>query len=206
MDSTATLLPPSAGIDPATPKRSVDDARMNARGGQATEVMDDAWVSAIYPRLFRTAWTMTGDPAMAEDIVQESLVGAWNRWHHFDGNGSREAWMLGILIRQTRKQFRALSRVKRRLQAYANVQTENGNPLDAGDAAVASEEWKQSIWAQVAMLPRNQSEVVTLKYLDQLSHEEIAGIVGCPVGTVKSRLHHALKRLKHRFPQEIIDS
>ncbi|MEM0925847.1 MAG: RNA polymerase sigma factor [Planctomycetota bacterium] len=205
MDSTATLLAPSVGDDPSTSDRPIEAARMNARAG-TTESMDDAWVSAIYPRLFRTAWTMTGDPALAEDIVQESLVGAWNRWNHFQGSGSREAWVLGILIRQTRKHFRTLSRVKRRLQAYASVQAPTENQTDASETAVASEEWKRSIWAKVATLPRSQSEVVTLKYLDQLSHEEIAEAIGCPVGTVKSRLHHALKRLKQRFPQEIIDS
>ncbi|MEO1616769.1 MAG: sigma-70 family RNA polymerase sigma factor [Planctomycetota bacterium] len=179
----------------------VGGGRDGSEQSLASETMDDAWVASVYPKLVRTAWTMTGDAA-AEDLVQESLVSAWNAWERFQGTGSREAWMFGILLRHVRKHFRTLSRFRRRLQHYAVRRESEAREEPPSDQSIAQREWNRSVWSEVAKLPRRQAEVITLRFADQLSHEHIAEVLGCPVGTVKSRIHHALKRLQPRFSDD----
>lgn len=168
--------------------------------------LDDAWITAVYPSLHRAAWKMTGDPIAAEDLAQETLIAAFKAWDSFDGRSSRSTWMHGILIRLTRKHFRYSSRLRRHLQRYAGMSLQRETASDSPDA-LATAEWKQSIWSKVAKLPRHQAEAITLHYDQQLTYEEIAQAVGCAVGTAKSRVHQGLKRLRQSadlsesFPQ-----
>lgn len=57
-------------------------------------------------------------------------------------------------------------------------------------------EWQQGIWRHVRQLPSRQCEVVVLRYAEELTIPQIAAVLNCPEGTVKSRLHHAMEKLK----------
>lgn len=161
----------------------------------AAAEMDDRWIEEIYPSLHRAAWMMTGDRSAAEDLAQEALVVAFSRWHRYDGRGSRAGWVHGILVRLTRKHFRTLSRLRRRLEVYFDRNASVAQPSDpAGDTAQA--EWRECVWAEVAKLPRRQAEAIALRYGQQLEYADVAEILNCSVGTVKSRVHHGLKRLR----------
>lgn len=73
------------------------------------------------------------------------------------------------------------------------------------DSRLEREEWKRSLWNAVAALPDTFRTVVVLRYSEELSYEQIADVLSCPVGTVKSRLHHALKKLAVRITDEVIE-
>jgi RNA polymerase sigma-70 factor (ECF subfamily) len=64
-------------------------------------------------------------------------------------------------------------------------------------------EWRQSVWSAVAALPVVQAQAVTLRYSEGLSYQEISAVLDCPVGTVKSRLHHALASLRDALGAEV---
>ncbi len=170
-----------------------DDA--NTSDAVARDEMDDAFVRSIFPVLHRAAWKMTGDPASAEDLVQETLLAAYQAWHSFDGRSSRSTWIHGILIRQTRKYYRSTERLRRRIRRYV-FQSDRKTIENASDTALARSEWNQSVWADVAALPRKQAEAVLLHFGQQLTYEETADALRCAVGTAKSRVHHGLKRLR----------
>ncbi|MEM6471384.1 MAG: sigma-70 family RNA polymerase sigma factor [Planctomycetota bacterium] len=208
MDSTATVLaPPRAMATPSGTATSHDEVCVTGEpvcNEASRGAMDDAWIDSVYPGLMRTAWAMTGDPALAEDIVQETLIGAWNGWDRFDESGNRDAWVFGILMRQTRKHFRTIGRLKRRLKNYADRAKIDDTNESPSDQRLALDEWRRSVWSEVAKLPSRQAEVVTLRFLHQMSNEEISDVTGSPVGTIKSRLHHALKRLQKSVPNEAI--
>jgi RNA polymerase sigma-70 factor (ECF subfamily) len=142
---------------------------------------------------------MTGDAWAAEDLAQEVFVVAIDKWNRFDGRSSRSTWLYGILVRLNRRHQRTLARLGRRIKNYAfQNETDRNSKQNRHDPSknLAEQSWRQSVWAEVARLPLPQREAVTLRYSQGLSYEETAAAVGCPVGTVKTRIHHALKRLK----------
>jgi RNA polymerase sigma-70 factor (ECF subfamily) len=159
----------------------------------------DAWVDSQYGLIHRAAWMMTGDAWTAEDLAQEVFVVAIDKWDQFDGRSSRSTWLYGILVRLNRRRQRTLARLGRRIKKYAyQNETERNSKQNRHDPAnnLAEQSWRQSVWAEVARLPLPQREAITLRYSQELTYEEIASAVRCPVGTVKTRVHHALKRLK----------
>ncbi len=160
--------------------------------------MDQAFIEQNYAYIYRMAWTMTGCATEAEDLAQDTFIVALDRWNAFDGRSQRKTWLIGILVNLKSRRDRSLGRFKRRLvncflQARANRES---SPL----TELMRREWQQSVWSQVARLPPAQRDVVVLRFAEQLTHDEIAEAVGCPVGTVRTRLHHAMKRLQ-QFPE-----
>ena len=139
---------------------------------------------------------LCGDRWEADEIAQETFVIAIESMHRFRGEARMETWLYGICLRVQRSRFRAAARYARRLAQHAAQRTQHEQ--DAGRPEVRQSDI-QPLWAAVRQLPRKQREVVTLRYAEDLSVAEIATVVGVPEGTVKSRLHHGLKTLRHRM-------
>ena len=161
---------------------------------------DDRWIAAHYERIHRSAWLMTGDAWEAEDLAQETFVIAIDRWDRFEGQSSRATWLYGILLHLVRRRARTLARLRKRIQRYV-FQRE---PLVSEDPQIefAKQQWRDSVWAEVAKLPESQREAVALRFAEEMSYEEIAHVTGCAVGTAKSRVHHGLKRLRTKTDQQ----
>ncbi|MEO1529980.1 MAG: RNA polymerase sigma factor [Planctomycetota bacterium] len=157
--------------------------------------MSDAWIRDVYPRIHRAAWAMTGDPSVADDLAQETFVVALDKWDSFDRRSTRLTWLHGILIRTSRKRFRSLARLRRRLEAYWQ---RDPRPQVSADSSrqLALREWNESVWSEVAKLSRPQAEAITLRFACDMTYEQIAEAVGCPEGTAKTRVHHGLKQLQ----------
>lgn len=154
----------------------------------------DDWIVENYEKIHRAAWLMTGDAWEAEDLAQETFAIALDRWGRFEGRSSVSTWLFGILIRVRNRRSRSIARMRRRLQRYGqlHVPPTSENP----ETLLAQSQWRESVWAEVARLPKPQRDAVTLRFANELGYEQIAEIVGCAVGTAKTRVHHGLKRLK----------
>ncbi len=156
------------------------------------------WIAAHYQRIHRAAWVMTGDVWEAEDLAQETFAVAVRRIGQFKNRSSMETWLYGILLNLRSRHKRTFARMRRRLLVYAqgeSVQRECDDP----QSIYLEKKWRESIWAKVAALPKPQRDAVSLRYAEGLSYEQIAAVVGCSSGTVKSRVHHGLKRLKNQI-------
>ena len=175
--------------------------------------IDDDWIRQQYPRIHRAAWLMTGDPADAEDLAQETFIVALERWNSFQGRSSRQTWLYGILIRLCQRRRRSLARFRQRLKQYIEQKScseadrsARGNPEDL----VWRQQWQESIWASVARLPAEQQTAVTLRFAEEMSYQQIAEVVGCAVGTAKTRVHHGLRRLREfaefATPEQTMDA
>jgi RNA polymerase sigma-70 factor (ECF subfamily) len=106
-----------------------------------------------------------------------------------------ETWLYAILINQHRRRLRTKSRLERRLLRW--IEWAWSAPEETPpEKRMELEEWRESIWRRVAELPEPQRHAIVLRYSEELSYEEIAQVLGCPVGTVKSRLHHAMAALR----------
>jgi RNA polymerase sigma-70 factor (ECF subfamily) len=144
----------------------------------------------------RTA-ALLGAGGSAEDVVQEAFVKAYGALDRFRAGAAFRPWLLRIVVNETRNVHRASGRrVARERLAW-----EQSQPLllarpDDPAEAVLSQERQEALVRGLARLPERQRQVVTCRYLLDLDEAETAAVLGWPRGTVKSRLHRALRRLR----------
>jgi len=150
---------------------------------------ESAWlwlVARHSPALLRTALLITGSLSVAKDLAQESFVRLLDRGPPHP-HGSFKAYLSTITFRLALKE-------KKRGQR----QTELGNhdPVDMARSPldeVLADERQRQLARVIGALPESQKAVLILRFYGQHSYEEIAQITGIPLGTVKSRLFHAVK-------------
>jgi len=146
------------------------------------------------PRV-KTMMMRVGVPEQrAEDLAQDTMLVVWRKAHMFDPSGaSPSAWIYTIArnlrIDALRREQRA-----RRIADETLLQPEAEHPLP--DALVAASEVEAKVRAGLATLSEEQIKVVTLSFFENKPHPEIAQALGLPLGTVKSRLRLAMKRLR----------
>ena len=150
--------------------------------------------------LFRAALSMSPSRADAEELLQETFLGAFKSASRFDGRAGVKTWLNSILIRQAAKGWRRGSRHRKVKSIQPSDQTEHlDDPaLTSGTSAQQSDQ-KMDIMAALKQLPSDQQEIIVLREIQGLSYEEIASALGVPRGTVDSRLHRARAELRRRL-------
>jgi RNA polymerase sigma-70 factor, ECF subfamily len=157
-----------------------------------------------------TAFRLTGDRQVAEDVVQEVFLALWNRADRFDpAVGSLAAWLGTIARHRAVDRLRAAGR-RPRLVALPGADDEasaealdralhagaSGPGRDDPAGALEASETRAAIGAALATMPGPEREVILLAYRDDLTQSEIAERLGWPLGTVKTRTRRALGRLR----------
>jgi RNA polymerase sigma-70 factor (sigma-E family) len=158
----------------------------------------DAFVATHSTGLVRTAYLLTHDRGLAEDLVQTSLAKAWFAWGRIEGQP--HAYVRRVMVNTYSSWWRRrwngevatepLPESAGRRGAHVG-----GGRSAAGDAA-ADVEARTDLWAALARLPRRQRAVVVLRYYEDLSEVATAEIMQCSVGTVKSQASKALAKLR----------
>ncbi len=150
--------------------------------------------------LFRLALWWSGNRADAEDIVQETLVGAFKGARAFSGRSSVKTWITRILMRQAAK-IRGKQRGRR--QTMSIHASDEGLTMQSGRLAVESGttqvDQRIDLQAMIQRLPEEHRQVILLREAQGLSYEEIAEVLEIPIGTVESRLYRARAGLKQRL-------
>ena len=156
---------------------------------------DEAAMHELYAaygqRLYAYALRLTGDPARAEDAVQDALVAAWKSAHRFRGEGRVIAWLLGIVHHLALKSLRHLSQP---------LTDEIEETLRAGSPSPEQQIENAELAARLrnglrALSPEHRS-ILELIFYQGLSLEEAAQVCRVPLGTVKSRLSYARRQLR----------
>ena len=175
-----------------TPERALDEYLVSLSQAGSVEALDGLarrWT----PRLLRYAARLLGGSGeaaeTARDVVQETWVGAIRGLRGLRDPAQFPAWIYGIATRKCADAIRTSMR-RRRLDADADT-----------DRPVTSLTSEQQIDLATAIrgLPPIHRAAVHLFYVEDLSVEEIASVLGIPAGTVKSRLHHAREALKRQL-------
>ena len=143
--------------------------------------------------LWRCALALGKDQQWAEDLVQETLVEAWRSLARFDGRCRFSTWLYGILRHRFLKGRRHQNAARLSASDALGQAPSTASPPDHD--AEASED-AQRVRRAVASLPEEHRLVVELRFFAGATLDEIAAALGCPLGTVKSRLHHALEKLR----------
>lgn len=142
------------------------------------------------PALRRYARALTQDAQRADDLVQDCLERAWRRLDSWQRGTDLRAWLFTIMHNVYVNQVRR----------YRNAPT--FLPLEAADShsgvSGGGEDGLQlrDLEAAIAALPEAQRQVLLLVALEALRYDEVAAILGIPIGTVMSRLHRARERLR----------
>ena len=150
----------------------------------------------LQPQLMAQALAFCGDHQRAQDLVQETMIAAWKSLPRFDGSCRFFTWLYVILLRQHQ---RALGWFSRRLPLATLEQQAAAcrlEPSTTGKAENTDAVEAELLRAMLTALPARHREVVRLRFYAEASEAEIAAALGISVGTVKSRLHNALKKLR----------
>ena len=141
------------------------------------------------PRLRRYARALTGERAVADDLVQDTLERAWNKLHLWRRGSDLRAWLFTIMHNVYVNQLRS--------RAAHPVVSLDDEDIAVPQRAPESDRLEiRDLDIALRKLPDEQREVLLLIALEQLSYEETARALGIPIGTVMSRLSRARERLR----------
>jgi len=139
-------------------------------------------------RLFNVMYGLTGDYHEALDLTEEAFIRAMKAYPRFRGDSDPFTWLYRIALNVLKKKHRKNAR---RAELWRQHQENDPSPpaeTRTAEHSVLEEERALLVRQAIASLPDKFREAVALRYIDDMSYEEIAAAAGCSVGTVKSRL------------------
>lgn len=149
-----------------------------------------------FARIHRAALVLSGNPWDADDLAQETFLVFAAQHHKFQGRSSLYTWLYGILLNLDRRERRKHSMRRNKLRVLWEDDPDKNHTAPAAETAIEVSEWKKSLWAYVAKLPDGQRQALVLRFSESMRYEEIAEVLECPLGTVKSRIFHGLVSLR----------
>jgi RNA polymerase sigma-70 factor (ECF subfamily) len=176
--------------------RDEDDAvwvrRAQAGDAQAFERL----VMAHQHFVFNLALRVLADPHEAEDVAQDAFVRAWSALPRFRGQSKFSTWLYRIT---TNLCYNRLPRLRRELNALVDddlAEVPDDRQTDAPEAQVEDARRQAFLQQALADLPTGQRLLLSLRFQQALSYEDIATVTGLPLGTVKTGLFRARARLR----------
>jgi RNA polymerase sigma-70 factor, ECF subfamily len=174
----------------------------------------DAEVLPNLDALYANALRLTHASADAEDLVQETVLRAFRFYDRFERGTNVKAWLLRIQYNTFVNRYRRTTREREIKDSMVLEPT--GEDVVSRDALRALTDpvgtalrplISREIDIALSSLPEDQRLVVVLADIEELSYKEIAGVLGCPIGTVMSRLHRARRALRkllieHAAPEQ----
>jgi len=149
----------------------------------------DAFVRARGEHFLRVAVLLTGSLPEAEDLLQASLVRLYQAWPRLDVTSSPpDAYLRKILVNTRRSWWQTLWRREAPVESVPD--TADGSDFADAHAVGAL------VRAALMNLPRRQRDVLVLRYLEDLPEAQVAAVLGCSAGTVKTHAHRGLRALR----------
>lgn len=169
-----------------------DDLQLLHRAAGGDEAAFHEMVDRHAQRLYRLAFSLISNTADAEDVLQETFVGAFRGLGGFEARASVRTWLTRILLTQVAKWRR--DRMRRPVQPIGESQPASGA---AGPGAAVDP--RIDVHAALQQLSPEHREILVLREFEDLGYEQIAQVLGVPRGTVESRLHRARQELREKL-------
>lgn len=145
--------------------------------------------------VFRLAFFLTKSKELADDIVQETFLQVFRKYHTFEPTRPIHPWIYKITLNTTRNLLR-----KQKWLKYLDVVPENQYPGIIENTILKYEEEKE-LWSEVNNLSFKSKEVIILHFYYGMKLKEVSNTLCIPLGTCKSRLNSALNMLRKKFPE-----
>lgn len=150
----------------------------------------DAFFTEEFPRLVAMLTARSGSRAVAEDLAQDALLQAQRQWDRVVGLDNPGAWVRRVALNRSKNEWRR--RGRERLALRRIVPTP-----DADDAPPLPD---AELWDRVRALPARQRDAILLRHVDDLGVPEIAEVMGCGEGTVRTHLQRGRAALARSHP------
>jgi RNA polymerase sigma-70 factor (sigma-E family) len=147
----------------------------------------EAFVAARQRALWRSAFLLTGESGLAEDLVQTALIRTWPHWGRLAGSEGAEAYVRRAMFTAHASWWRR----RWRGETPVDVVPEPARPSTPADPDV-----RESMRRALLTLPPRQRAAVVLRYFEDLTEVQTAHVLGCSTGTVKSQTFKALETLR----------
>jgi RNA polymerase sigma-70 factor, ECF subfamily len=207
-EQPASLVKPSDASKLAVPDTSSRDADLIVvRQVQAGDIRAfELLVIKYQRRIIRLIARFIRDPAEVEDLAQDSFLRAYRAIGQFRGDSAFYTWLYRIAVNTAKK---ALADNKRdRVINQTDTENEDGETFAHGEqltdestpeSEIASRQIVAAVNAAVDDLPEELRQAITLREVEGLSYEEIADLMQCPIGTVRSRIFRAREAISLRL-------
>jgi RNA polymerase sigma-70 factor (ECF subfamily) len=143
--------------------------------------------------LFGIAHSLSGNAADAEDLVQETFVGALTS--SFRGEAAVRTWLVQILVRRAAM----LRRKKARGGGTSDISVASGDPRLRSPSGAGGSDARLDLATMLSGLSPEHRDVIVLREIQGMSYEEMSAALGVPLGTIESRLYRARAELRKRF-------
>lgn len=171
--------------------RAGDDGELLHRGAAGDVDAQHALIDRHGKYLFGVAHALVGHSQDAEDLVQETFMGAFRT--RFRGEASLRTWLVKILMRRAGMLRRSRKRESSTISLDAQHSPEPVSETSTGSDA------RMDLTRMLEALSAEHRQVILLREIQGLSYEQMAEALGLPRGTVESRLHRAREELRKRF-------
>ena len=181
------------------------DAELVARVQRGDKQAFNLLVIKYQRKILRLLSRMIRDPADLEDVAQEAFIKAYRALPQFRGESAFYTWLYRIAINTARNW---LSSVGRRPSAPNAIESEDGETFNETDSLsdistpesmVASREIAEAVNSAIEALPEDLRTAIVLREIEGMSYEDIAQTMGCPIGTVRSRIFRAREAIAQRL-------
>lgn len=172
------------------------EAAWIAQIGRGDRAAFERFYRAYERRLYRYLFGIVGSAETADELTNDVMVEVWRGAHRYRGQSKPSTWVFGIA------HHKAVDALRRRpLAPVVELHTLSStpDPRPSPEDSALRESLRRSVAAALANLSADHRAVVELTFSHGYSYNEIAGIVGCPVNTVKTRMFHARKQLRRVF-------
>lgn len=170
------------------------EAEWIERARQHDEAAWEALTRQHQAAVFRLAYLLVGDADDAEDVAQEAFIRAYRALDRFDATRPIRPWLLSITANLARNRLRSVGRYLNALNRLLRAEPEK--VINVPEASQQNLE-AQALWQAVRRLGEADQQVIYLRYFLEMSEAETADVLSIAPGTVKSRLHRALGRLRN---------
>lgn len=167
-------------------------------------------VRLYYGSVYRFLATLGCDTHRAEDLTQDTFAAAWAALDGFEQQSSLRTWLLAIAYRKFVSDLRSRSRRAALTKALADREVRSGRSprLPGGHSPsplrdVLASERLAKLAEALGRLKASDRTILAAKYVEDLTSEQIGRVVGKPAGTVRSRIHIALRRLREMLDGEV---
>lgn len=170
-----------------------DQEKIIARARRGDADAFEQLVVAYRDQVFRLALRMCGSEADADEVAQEALLSAWKALPNFRGESQFSTWLYQLT---THAAIDLMRREKRQIAAADITEVNAADPAPSPQQQAEQSEQREIVRDAILQLAPEQREVVVLRFMEELSYEEIGAVLKLPPGTVKSRLNRAKAQLK----------